>query len=83
MANTAWTDLPCKGDTIKLHDLSGRDGCKCQKIDCFTPKQFEFEGNGLKNTKEIMFRGSHKAWKSIFKPTKNFLSSLFGLAVGA
>ena len=50
MWSSAWTDLNTKGDKHKLHDLCGKDCCECQKLNCFTPKQFQTEGDGFKDT---------------------------------
>ena len=36
--------------------------CNCQKQITFTPKQFQLEGNGFKNTMKKIFKGSQTAW---------------------
>ena len=36
--------------------------CKCQKQITFSPKQFQLEGAGFKNTMEKLFTGSQTAW---------------------
>ena len=61
MSSTAWTDLNSKGDILKLHNLCGKDGCKCQRNVCFTSKQFEVEGSEFKNTMKEPLEGSQKA----------------------
>ena len=48
MSNNAWTDLNSR-DLSKLHDLCGKHVCKNQKMLCFTPKQVQMGGSGLKN----------------------------------
>ena len=36
MSDQAWTVLNIKCGMLKLHDMRGTDGSKCQKIICFT-----------------------------------------------
>ena len=56
MSKTARMDLKSKGDVLKIHELCRKDGCKCQKKICFTPKQFEREGDAFKNTMKKFLR---------------------------
>ena len=44
-----------------LKDMCGKDRCKCQKNNCFTPKQFQMKGKGSKDTMEKTFKGSQTA----------------------
>ena len=67
MSNSAWSDLNSKCNMPKFHVMRGEDGCKCQKMICVTPKQFEMEGSGFKNTMKKFFKGSGKAWTSFLK----------------
>ena len=55
----------------------------CRKQITFAPKQFQFEGAGLKNTMKSNFKGSQKAWNSFLKPTINTLAPVIGMVVGA
>ena len=41
------------------------------------------EGFGFKTTMKNLFKGSRKAGNSFFKPTKNTLAPVIGMAVGA
>ena len=83
MSNTALTALNSKGDILKLLDLCEKDGCKCQIMICFTPKQFQMEGIGFKKTMKKNFKGGEKAWNSFLNPTFNTLALVIGIAVGA
>ena len=58
ISNTACTHLNSKADVVKLQNLCGKDGCKCQIRVCFTPKQFEMEGAGFKNLMKKNLKGS-------------------------
>ena len=79
-SNIAWTDRNSKKDILKKLDLCGKDGCKCQKTICFTPKRFEMEGSGFENTKIKTFKRSTKARNWFLKPTINTLAPLIGMA---
>ena len=50
MSNSAWCDLNKNCTVLKLHDMCHNPKCKCQKQITFTPKQFQLEGAGFKNT---------------------------------
>ena len=50
LSNTAWCDLNSKGDLLKMHDHCSNPKRKCQKQITFTPRQFQLEGAGFKNT---------------------------------
>ena len=57
--------------------------CNCQKqITCNT-KQFQLEGNGLKNTMKKLFKGTEKAWNECLKPSLKIASPYIGMAVFA
>ena len=60
MSNSAWCDLNSNGDTLKLHDICHNPQYKSYKQIPFTPRQFQLEGNGLKNTMKKMFNGTEK-----------------------
>ena len=83
MSNSAWRDLHGKGDTVKLHDIGQNLKSECQKEISFTPKKFQMEGAGFKNTKKKIFKGSQKASSSFLKPKINTLAPVIGMAVGA
>ena len=44
MSNSALTDLNTERTFLKLHDKFGRNGCECQKLLTFSPKQYQREG---------------------------------------
>ena len=50
MSNSAWCDLNKNCTVLKLHDMCHNPKCNCQKQITFTPRQFQLEGNGFKNT---------------------------------
>ena len=50
MSNSAWCDLNKNCSVLKLHDMCHNPKCKCQKQITFSPKQFQLEGSGFKNT---------------------------------
>ena len=50
MSNSAWCDLNKNCTVLKLHDMCHNPKCRCQKQITFTPKQFQLEGPGFKNT---------------------------------
>ena len=50
MSNSAWCDLKSKVDALKLQDLCYITKCESQKQITFTPRQFQLEGAGFKNT---------------------------------
>ena len=83
MSNSAWCDLNKNCTVLKLHDMCHNPKCKCQKQITFSPKQFQLEGAGFKNTFKKIFKGSQTAWSKFFKPTINTLAPVIGMAVGA
>ena len=83
MSNLAWCDLNKKFTVLKLHDMCHNAKCKCQKQITFSPKQFQLEGNGFKNTMKKIFKGSQTAWSKFLKPTINTLAPVIGMVVGA
>ena len=56
MSNSAWCDLNSKRDILKLHDHCSNPKYKCQKLITFTPKSFQLEGAGFKNTMKKNFK---------------------------
>ena len=50
MSNSACCDINKDCTVSKLHDLCQNPKCKCQKQNTFTPRQFQLEGAGFKNT---------------------------------
>ena len=49
ISNGAKCDLKEDGTILKLHDKCPNVIFTCQKRVTFTPKQFQLQGNGLKN----------------------------------
>ena len=62
MSNSAWCDLNCKGDILKLNDVCHNPKCKCQKQITITLRQFQLEGSGFKSTMKKFFEGTGKLW---------------------
>ena len=83
MSNAAWCDLNKNCTVLKLHDMCHNPKCKCQKQITFSPKQYQLEGAGFKNTMKKIFKGSQTAWNKFLKPTINTLAPVIGMAVGA
>ena len=83
MSNSAWCDLNKNCTVLKLHDMCHNAKCKCQKQITFSPKQFQLEGAGFKNTMKKIFKRSQTAWSKFLKPTINTLAPVIGMAVGA
>ena len=63
MSKIAWCDIN-KNILLRLHDYCPNPNCKCQKQFTFTPKFFQIECAGFKNTMKKLFKGSQKAWNS-------------------
>ena len=57
--------------------------CNCQKQITFSPKQFQLEAAGFKNTMKKIFKGSQTAWNKFLKPAVNVAAPFIGMAVGA
>ena len=51
MSNSAWCNLNSKSDTLKLHGFCHNPRCDCQTQFTSTPRGFQIEGSGFKNTK--------------------------------
>ena len=83
MSNSAWCDLNKNCTVLKLHDMCNNPKCNYEKQITFSPKQFQIEGAGFKNTMKKIFEGSHTAWSKFLKPTINTLAPVIGMAVGA
>ena len=83
MTNSAWCDLKKKCTVSKLHDMCHNPKCNCQNQITFTPKQFQLEGAGFKNTMEKRFIGSQIAWKKFLKPAVNVAAPFIGMVVSA
>ena len=83
MSNSAWCDLNKKCTVLKLHDMCHNPKCKCQKQITFSPKQFQLEGAGFKNTIKKLFKASQTAWNKFLKPAVNIAAPFIGMAVGA
>ena len=59
MSNIPWCDLK-DNNILRLDDYSATAKCKCQKEFIFTPKQFQMEGSGFKNTMKELLKGPRK-----------------------
>ena len=60
ISNSAWCDLNKNFTVIKLHDVCHIPKSNCQKQITFTPRQFQFEGESIKNKLQKIFRGTKK-----------------------
>ena len=67
MSNSAWFDLNKSCTVSKLHEMCHNIKCNCHKQNTVTPKQFQLEGCGFKNTKKETFKGSQTAWNKLLK----------------
>ena len=83
MSNSAWCDLKKKCTNQKLHDLCHNPKSICQKQISFTPKHFQLQGSGLKNTMEKVFKVYQTVWNKILKPSVNVAATFIGMAVSA
>ena len=81
MSNSAWCDLNSKSDFLELHDKCPNPKCNCQKLITSTPKQFQLEGNGLKNTIEKTSKGTQTAANKFLKPAIIAMAPFIGMAV--
>ena len=68
---------------LKLHDFCHNQKCKCQKQITFSPKQFQLEGGGFKNTKKKIFKGSQTAWNKFLKPALKIATPNISAGVAA
>ena len=83
MSNSALCDFNLIRTVLKLHDMSHNLKCNCQKQTIFTPKQFQLEGNGFKNTMKKRIKGSQIAWNKFLRPAINATAPFRGMAVSA
>ena len=83
MSNSACCDLNKTCTVLKLHDMCHNPKCKCQKQITFSPKQFQLERAGFKNTIKKIFKGSQTAWNKFLKPAVNIAAPFIGMAIGA
>ena len=83
MSNSAWCDLNEDCTVLKLHDMCHNSKCNCQKQITFSPRQFQLEGAGFKNTMKKFFKGSQTAWNRFLKQAVNVAAPFIGMAVGA
>ena len=61
MSISAWCDLNKNCALLKLQDMCHNPKSICQKQINFSPKQFQLEGSGFKNTKKKIFKRSQTA----------------------
>ena len=71
------------GDTLKLHDLCHNPEGICQIQITFTPRNFQIEGAGFKNTIENFSEGTEKMWNKFIRPALKIASPLFSAGVSA
>ena len=83
MSNSAWFDLNKNCSVLKLHDMCHNPKCNCQKQIAFTPKQFQLEGSGFKNTIKKIFKGTEKMWNSFIKPGLKIATPIISAGVAA
>ena len=50
MSHSACGDLNKNCTVLKIHDMCHNPKCKCQKQITFSPREFQLEGAGFKNT---------------------------------
>ena len=82
MSNIPWCDIG-NNNFLRLHDYCPNPICTCQKQITFTPKQFQLEEAGFKNTMKKTFKGSQTAWIKFLKPALYIASPYIGRAVPA
>ena len=83
MSNSAWCDSNKNCTVLKLHDMCHNPKCKCQKMNTFTPNQFQLEGGSIKSKLQNIFTGTQTAWNKFVKPALNMASPYIGMAVSA
>ena len=83
MSNRAWCDLNKNCTVLKLHDMCHNPICSCQKQITFSPKQFQLEGAGFKNTMKKIFKGSQTAWNKFLKPALKITFLIVSASVAA
>ena len=83
MSNSAWCALNKNCTVLKLHDMCYNLKCNCDKQTAFTPKQFQLEGTGFKNTMKKLFKESQTAWNKFLKPAVNVAAPFIDMAVRA
>ena len=83
MSKSAWCDLNKNCTVLKLHDMCHNPKCNCQKQITSSPRQFQLEGNGFKNTMKKVFKESQTAWNKFLNPALNIASPYIGMAVSA
>ena len=82
MSIIAWYGLD-KNTILRLHDYCSDPNCICQKEINITPKQFQLEGNGFKNTMKKNFDESEATSNKFLKPAVNVAAPFVGMAVSA
>ena len=83
MSNQAWCDLNSRGDTLNLHDFCHNPKCKCQNQITFTPRHFQVEGAGFKNTRKKFFDGTEEVWNNFFDPGLKIATPFISAGVAA
>ena len=82
MSNSAWGDLNKNCTVLKLLDMCHNPKCKCEKQITFSPRQFQLEGAGFKNTLKKIFKGTQSALNKFLKPAVVVAAPFIGMAVG-
>ena len=83
MSNPAKCGLTTKADILNLHDFCHGPECKSQKHTTFTPRQFQLDGSGFRNTMKIIFEGNEKIWNIFIKPGLKIATPIISAGVAA
>ena len=83
LSNSAGCDLNKNCTLLKLHDMCHNRKCKCQKMNTFSPNQFQLEGAGFKNTMKKIYKGSQTAWNKFLKPALKIATPIISAGVAA
>ena len=81
MTNSAWCDLNKNCTVLNLHYMCHNPKCKCQKQITFSPRQFQLEGSGFKNTMKKIFKGSQTASNKFLKPALKIATPIISAGV--
>ena len=58
MSNLPWIDLRNGFNVLRLHDVCGKSGCKCQKQLSSSSRQYMLESSGFGNISQNIFEGT-------------------------
>ena len=71
MSNSAWTDKSEDCAVLKVDDMCGKNGCKCQKQLKFSARQYMLEGGSIKSNVKKSSKGTEKTWKTTTIPEQH------------